>query len=87
MKKTAKNKVILKKRSSKTPQDKSLGSALSLSTLKQELGDNFNKVIKTGNKMNPFFVESKDGKNNAFGRTEEEALQNLLIGINKRNIK
>lgn len=87
MKKTikkAKTKVISKKRGPKIVQVKSLGTELSVDTLREKLGDMLGKVRATGKKKNPWFAESADGKNNAFGMTQADALNNLFIGITNR---
>lgn len=82
--KTAKTKVISKKRSSTKPVVKSLGEGLNSDTLISQLGDNFGNVYATRNKKNPWRAESKDGLNIAFGQSKELALQNLLSGIANR---
>ncbi len=85
--KTAKNKVISKKRASKITQDKTLGVAVSKESLISQLGANFGKVEKTGKKTrNQWYAESADKLNNAFGSTDVEALSNLLSGIANRTI-
>lgn len=87
MKKTAKTKVIVKKRGAIKPVVKRLDEAtnqLSLKELTDKLGPNFGEVVATRSKQNPFRAETKDGLNVAFGQSKEQAVQNLLIGIANR---
>ncbi len=85
MAKTAKNKVISKKRASKKPVVKSLGKAMDEESLKIQLGANFGSVVSTGKrKKNKFVAISADGKNRAFGESREHAMSNLLSGIANR---
>lgn len=55
-----------------------------LDTLKAELGENFGSVKATRKKLNPYLAASKDGLNQAFGKTKEAALENLITGIKNR---
>lgn len=85
--KTAKNKVISKKRGSKIAKVKTLGVAVSKESLIEKLGANFGRVVSTGKqKKNRFLAISADNLNRAFGHTQEEALSNLLSGISNRTI-
>lgn len=55
-----------------------------LDELKSQLGEQFGSVKATRKPKNPYFAESADGKNQAFGKTKEEALENLITGIANR---
>lgn len=84
MPKTAKTKDISEKRRATKPVEKTLGSKSSLNTLILSLGDKFGKVEATRKRKNPYRAVSADGKNIAFGKTKEEAVKNLSIGIANR---
>lgn len=43
-------------------------------------------VVSTRKKENPYMATSADGLNVAFGKTKKEALENLVRGIEARNI-
>lgn len=57
---------------------------MTLDDLKAKLGKDFGSVAYTQNKRNPYLATSKDGRNQAFGATKEQALQNLIDGIERR---
>lgn len=82
--KTAKNKVISKKRGSKTAHDASKKVVMNEDTLKSQLGASLGKVEATRLKRNPYRATSADGKNIAYGQTKAEALHNLNEGIKNR---
>ncbi len=87
MAKTAKNKVISKKRASTKPVVKSLGTLTidSEAKLAEKLGSSFGEVKATGKrKKNKFVAISKDGRNRAYGESREHAMSNLLSGISNR---
>lgn len=58
--------------------------ATAIDKLKAELGEQFGSLVYTRKKDNPYLATSADGLNEAFGKTKEQALQNLIIGIRDR---
>lgn len=52
--------------------------------LKEELGADFGSLVATRKKKNPYLATSANGLSMAYGRSKEEALQNLIIGIAAR---
>ena len=52
--------------------------------MRDELGENFGSLVATRKKENPYLATSKDGLNQAFGKSKEAALHNLIVGIAER---
>lgn len=50
----------------------------------RQLGDSFGEIIERDDIKNPYLAISKDGLNQAFGKTREHALTNLLKAIESR---
>lgn len=49
-----------------------------------QLGDQYGSLTYTRKKDNPYLATSADGLNMAYGKTREQALTNLISGIERR---